>query len=219
MSNTSERLYEIYHALLSRYGPQGWWPARSAPETTIGAILVQHSAWRNVEQAIANLQSDGLLDFRAIQHAERAALAELVRPAGTPNVKAARLQAFAEWIGAAYDFDLEALRHAPKDSLRQELLTIKGIGPETADCIVLYAANQPSFVVDTYTHRVFTRHLLAADDWDYDELKNLFESNLPDDVELFNEFHALLVRVGKEHCKRKAACERCPLEHLEHRIE
>ena len=219
MSNTSERLYEIYHALLSRYGPQGWWPGRSATETIIGAILVQHAAWRNVEQAVANLRSSKLLDFRSIQQLPRVALVKLVRPAGTPNVKAARLQAFAEWIGAAHDFDLETMCRTPKDVLRQELLTIKGIGPETADCIVLYAAGQPSFVVDSYTHRILTRHLLADGDWDHDRLKDLFESNLPNDAPLFNEFHALLVRVGKEHCKKQASCERCPLDYLEHHAE
>ncbi len=219
MSNTPDRLLQIYHTLLKHYGPQGWWPAKTATETIIGTILVQHAGWKNVEQAITNIKAHKLLDFRAMLTADLAVLAAIVRPAGTPNVKAKRLKAFAKWLGAHHEFDVDAMLATPKETLREDLLSIRGIGPETADCIVLYAAEQPSFVVDTYTYRILTRHLLAAPEWGYDELRELFESNLPPDVPLFNEFHALLVEVGKSHCKKLPRCDRCPLEHLEHRIE
>ncbi|MCH8912447.1 MAG: endonuclease III domain-containing protein, partial [Planctomycetes bacterium] len=137
----------------------------------------------------------------------------------TPTVKARRLQAFAAWLGARHGFVLESMSATPQDVLRSELLAIKGVGPETADCIVLYAAQQPAFVVDTYTRRVLSRHFLADSNWGYDRIKDLFEANLPRDVRLFNEFHALLVEVGKRHCRKTPACTDCPLDHLEHAAE
>ncbi len=219
MSNVTSRLLQIYDALMAHYGPQGWWPAESRTETIIGTILVQHTAWKNVERAIANLKAQNLLDFRAIHDSDLANLAKIVQPAGTPTVKARRLQAFAAWLGARHGFVLDSMSATPQDALRRELLAIKGIGPETADCIVLYAAQQPAFVIDTYTRRVLSRHLLADYNWSYDQIKGLFEANLPRDVRLFNEFHALLVEVGKRHCRKSPVCAGCPLEHLEHRVE
>lgn len=219
MSTLAARLMEIHDTLLNHYGPQGWWPAHTAPETIMGAILVQHAGWQNVEKAIANLKAGGLLDFERIDAMDAARLAEMIRPAGMPKIKAKRLKALARWLGGWHDFDLDSLLATPMEALREDLLTVKGIGPETADCILLYAAKKPSFVVDTYTWRILTRHLLAEPECDYDELKELFESSLPPDVSLFNEFHALLVEVGKKHCKPAAACQSCPLEHLEHRVE
>lgn len=219
MSNSAEKLSEIYDALLGRYGPQGWWPADTPTEVIIGAILVQHTSWKNVETAIGRLRRHGLLDFRAIAACDETELADVIRVAGTPMVKSRRLQAFAERLGERYGFDLAALLARPTESLRVELLSIKGIGPETADCIVLYAAGRPTFVVDAYTQRVLARHLLADSEWGRDELKEFVESNLPSDAEMFNEYHALLVRVGKEHCRTRARCGGCPLEHLEHEIE
>ena len=219
MSNVTSRLMQIYDALMAHYGPQGWWPAESAAETIIGTILVQHTAWRNVERAIVNLKAQDLLDFRAIHDLNHGNLAKIIQPAGTPTVKARRLQAFAAWLGARPGFVLESMSATPQEVLRRELLAIKGIGPETADCIVLYAAQQPAFVVDAYTRRVLTRHLLADSNWGYDQLKDLFEANLPREVRLFNEFHALLVEVGKRHCRKTPACTDCPLDHLEHAAE
>ncbi len=204
---------------MAHFGPQGWWPADSTTETIIGTILVQHTAWKNVERAIANLKAENLLDFRAIHNLKHATLAKIVQPAGTPTVKARRLQAFAAWLGARHGFVLNSMSSTPKDALRRELLAIKGIGPETADCIVLYAAQQPAFVVDTYTRRVLSRHLLADSSCSYDQLKGLFEANLPSDIRLFNEYHALLVEVGKKHCRKAPVCAGCPLEHLEHIVE
>ena len=219
MSNVTSRLMQIYDALMAHYGPQGWWPADSTTETIIGTILVQHTAWKNVERAIANLKAQNLLDFRAIHDLDHGSLAKIIQPAGTPTVKARRLQAFAAWLGTRHGFVLDSMSSTPQNVLRRELLAIKGIGPETADCILLYAAQQPAFVVDTYTRRVLSRHLLADSDWGYDRLKGLFEANLPRDVRLFNEFHALLVEVGKKHCRKAPVCAGCPLEHLEHTVE
>ncbi len=219
MSNVTSQLLQIYDALIERYGPQGWWPADSTTETIIGTILVQHTAWKNVLRAIANLKAQNLLDFRAIHDLDHGNLAKIIQPAGTPTVKARRLQAFAAWLGTRHGFVLNSMLATPKDVLRRELLAIKGIGPETADCIVLYAAQQPAFVVDAYTRRILTRHLLAESDWSYDQLKDFFEGNLPRDVRLFNEFHALLVEVGKRHCRKAPICANCPLDHLEHTAE
>ncbi len=219
MSNVTSRLLQIYDTLMTHYGPQGWWPADSATETIIGTILVQHTAWTNVERAIASLKAENLLDFRAIRDLDHASLAKIIQPAGTPTVKARRLQAFATWLGARHGFVLHSMSSTPKDVLRADLLAIKGIGPETADCILLYAAEQPAFVVDTYTRRVLSRHLLAESNWAYDQLQDLFEANLPRDARLFNEFHALLVEVGKKHCRKVPVCAGCPLEHLEHTVE
>ncbi len=219
MSNVTSRLLQIYDTLMTHYGPQGWWPADSATETIIGTILVQHTAWTNVERAMANLKAAKLLHFRAIHNLDLATLAKIIQPAGTPTVKARRLQAFAAWLGGRHGFMLNSMSSTPKDVLRADLLAIKGIGPETADCILLYAAEQPAFVVDTYTRRILSRHLLAESNWGYDQLKDVFEANLPRDARLFNEFHALLVEVGKKHCRKAPVCAGCPLEHLEHTVE
>ncbi|MCZ6652545.1 MAG: endonuclease III domain-containing protein, partial [Planctomycetota bacterium] len=167
----------------------------------------------------ANLKAENLLDFRALHDLDPAALAKIIQPAGTPTIKARRLQAFAAWLGTRHGFMLKSMSSTPQDVLRRELLAIKGIGPETADFIVLYAAQQQDFVVDTYTRRVLSRHFLADSNRGYDQIKDLFEANLPRDVRLFNEFHALLVEVGKRHCRKTAVCAGCPLEHLEHTTE
>ena len=219
MSNVTSQLLQIYDALMAHYGPQGWWPADSTTETIIGTILVQHTAWKNVLRAIANLKAQNLLDFRAIHDLEQATLAKVIQPAGTPTVKAQRLQAFVAWLGVRHGFVLDSMSATPQDVLRRELLAIKGVGPETADCILLYAAQQPAFVVDTYTRRVLSRHLLAESNWGYGQLKDLLEANLPRDVQMFNVFHALLVEVGKKHCRKAPVCAGCPLEHLEHIVE
>lgn len=219
MSNTSAKLLEIYHALLERYGPQGWWPAADAAEVVFGAILVQHTSWRNVSKAIDQLKHNNLLDFKDVARLPDGELAAFIRPAGTPRVKARRLKEFARWLGSHHDFDLQSALAASAAVLRQELLGIAGIGPETADCILLYAAGRPSFVVDTYTRRVLTRHLLADPAWGYQRLKDLFESHLQPQTDLYNEFHALMVRVGREHCRTAPRCASCPLEHLEHHTE
>ena len=204
-------LRKYFDALLAHYGPQKWWPAESPFEVMVGAILTQNTAWKNVEKAIRNLKTYGLLDARKIHELDQDTLALAIKPAGYYNVKAARLKNFIAWFLSRFDGDLEMMKRVPPARLREELLTVKGIGPETADAILLYALETPSFVVDTYAHRVLTRHELAMDEATYEDLKEYFEKNLPRDAKLYNDFHALIVSVGKEFCRPKARCEECPL--------
>ncbi len=205
-------LRKYFDALLRRYGPQRGWPAETPFEVMVGAILAQNAAWTSVEKAIHNLKAYGLLDPMRLREIDADTLALAIVPAGTFNVKAGRLKAFVEWFVTRHRGDVEALRALPPARLREELLAIKGVGPETADSILLYALGVPSFVVDAYTHRVLSRHALVPEEADYDEMKGLFEQGLPADAKLFNEFHALLVAVGKEYCRPRARCEECPLK-------
>ncbi len=215
----SEQLTEIYQLLFDRFGPQHWWPGETAFEIITGAILTQNTNWANVEKAIANLKSANLLTPEKLYHLDTAKLAELIRPAGYYNIKANRLKSFLSWLFGNYDGRLENLEALDTDRLRAELLAVKGIGRETADSILLYAFDRPVFVVDAYTARVAVRHQLIEPDADYEQLRDLFQSNLPQDVQLFNEFHALLVRVGKEFCRPTAQCPGCPLEKLPHTLD
>jgi len=201
------------------YGPQHWWPAQSPTEVIIGAVLTQNTAWKNVERAIANLQQAEMLDWQRLRDVSFEELAELIRPSGTYQVKARRLKSFITWLWENYDGDLDRMFATSLPTLREELLSISGIGRETADAILLYAGNLPTFVVDAYTARILSRHGLIDEYADYDEIKDTFESNLPSDAELFNEFHALLVQVGKLHCRPKMKCEGCPLASFDHRTE
>lgn len=215
-SRTSQTLRAFYDAMYEALGPQHWWPAETPTEVIIGAILTQNTAWRNVERAIENLKRANALDWQRLYALPIEDLAELIRPAGTFNVKARRLKSFIQWFHDRFDLDLDRMFEMSVPSLREELLEVSGIGRETADAILLYAGQMPSFVVDAYTARILYRHNLIDRSADYDEIKELFESNLPDDVQLFNEYHALLVDVGKKHCRPKARCEGCPLERFEH---
>lgn len=199
-----------YDALRERYGPQRWWPAESPFEVMVGAILTQNTSWSNVEKAVSTLKIFGLLDPHRLAECDPGTLEEAIRAAGTFRVKARRLRAFLDWYVTRHDADLEGLRARP--GLREELLAIPGIGPETADSILLYAFGRPTFVVDRYTWRILTRHDAVLDDAGYDDMKELFESRLPRDAALFNDYHAQIVRVGKEHCRATAKCEGCPLE-------
>jgi len=218
-SRTSQALRAFYDAMHEALGPQHWWPAETPTEVVIGAILTQNTAWRNVERAIENLKRANALDWKRLHKLPFEELAELIRPAGTFNVKARRLKSFIQWFHDRFDLDLDRMFEMSVSSLREELLEVSGIGRETADAILLYAGQMPSFVVDAYTSRILYRHNLIDRSADYDEIKELFESNLPDDVPLFNEYHALLVDVGKKHCRPKARCEGCPLERFEHDAE
>ncbi len=213
---TTRTLRAFYDALFAAYGPQHWWPARTPTEVIIGAILTQNTAWRNVERAIANLGEANALDWTRLRDLPPEQLAELIRPAGTYQVKTRRLKAFIAWFWERYDGDLERMFATALPTLREELLSVSGIGRETADAILLYAGQLPSFVVDAYTARVLYRHGLIDEPADYDEIKDLFESSLPTDVPLFNEYHALLVQVGKLHCRPRARCADCPLDRFEH---
>jgi endonuclease-3 related protein len=216
MGRTATTIREMYDVLLARFGAQNWWPAESPTEMIIGAILTQNTAWKNVEGAIANLRRQGLLDFRALHATPIETLAELIRPAGYYNIKARRLMNLVDFLCRQYDCDLSAFFDLPVHQLREELLGISGVGKETADAIVLYGACKPTFVVDAYTARILRRHFLIDETADYDLIKDLFESSLPAEAPLFNEYHALIVMCGKGYCRPRAQCERCPLNVFEH---
>lgn len=219
MKTTRDRLLEIYNLLLESFGPQHWWPGETPFEIMIGAILTQNTNWTNVEKAIANLRDAGRLEPAGLSALDAAELETLIRPAGYFRLKAKRLKNFIAWLFDDYGGDLAAMEPVDTTRLREELLSISGIGPETADSILLYALNRPVFVVDTYTARVAVRHGLIEPDIDYEQLQDLFESNLEPDVALYNEYHALLVRVGKHFCKPKPNCPPCPLAPLPHDVD
>ncbi len=218
---TGEQLTEIYQILFERFGPQHWWPGQTQFEIITGAILTQNTNWANVEKAIANLKAADCLTPHKLHNLDHSQLADLIRPAGYFNIKAKRLKSFLNWLFENYDGRLADLETINTWQLREELLGIKGIGPETADSILLYAFQRPVFVVDTYTARVAVRHHLIDPEAGYAQLQDLFQSNLQQDVPLFNEFHALLVQIGKNFCKPKPKpkCPHCPLNHLQHTID
>ena len=210
----SQALLEIYHRLLSCYGPQHWWPAEEPFEIIVGAILTQSAAWGNVEKAIANLKSAKVLSPNGLGKLPLDKLATLVYPCGYYNAKALKLKSFAHWLEKYYDDDLNKLFSADIDYLRQQLLSIHGIGEETADSIILYAADKPTFVIDAYTRRIVKRIGLAPDSNNYSTFQTLFMHHLPDDAKLFNEYHALLVRLGKNICRSKPLCRQCCLNDI-----
>lgn len=205
-------LRRYFEALLRHYGPQGWWPGETPFEVMAGAVLTQNTSWNNVRKAIERLKERGLLDPFRLHALATETLAEVIRPAGYYRVKAGRLKNLAAWLVERWEGELERLRALPLERLREELLGVKGIGPETADSILLYALGLPSFVVDAYTYRVLTRHRRAPEGVSYEEMKALFERELPRDAALFNEFHALIVAVGKDRCRPVPRCEGCPLK-------
>jgi len=216
------RLMMIYERLMGRFGPQHWWPAETPFEVAVGAVLTQGVAWRNVEAAIAGLKRAGLLEPQRMARAPLAEVAALIRPAGYYNVKAKKLRALTGHLVERYGGDMARLGDRPAAALRAELLELYGIGPETADAIVLYAANLPAFVVDAYTVRIVRRLGLvpaappaaapARREPVYDQVQRLFTDALPADPALFNEYHALLVRLGKDACRaRRPPCPTCPL--------
>lgn len=209
----------IYRRLYDRYGPQGWWPGDGPFETIIGAILTQNTNWKNVEKAITNLAENDCLSPEKLRNLDVETLAGLIRPAGYFNQKAQRLKGFIDWLFEKHDGSIENLAALPTSTLREQLLSLKGIGPETADSICLYAFDKPLFVVDTYTARIFGRHGFLEPGCGYQEIQELFHAGLEHDIALFNEYHALIVQLGKEHCKRKPICKGCPLEDLPHQLE
>ena len=219
IEDNATRLMSFYQAMLDRYGSQRWWPAEGPFEVMVGAVLTQNTSWANVEKAIDNLKVAGMLAPERIHSTSQEALADIVRPAGYMNVKAKRLKNLVQWFCEEHAGEFESLDGYSVDQLREMLLSINGIGRETADAIILYALKRPTFVVDTYTYRVLVRHQCLSADSDYEEMKGFFERNLPEEVELYNEFHALIVQVGKNHCKPVARCKGCPLERFEHCLE
>ncbi len=204
-------LDEVYKHLLRTLGSQHWWPADTPFEVIVGAILTQNTAWKNVKLAIDKLREAGALDFDSILEADETYLASLIRPAGYYNQKAKRLKGFCAYVSERFDGNPDRFLSLDMESLRSELLGIRGVGPETADSIVLYAAHQPSFVVDAYTHRIFMRHGWVPESMTYEELRGYFMDCLEADVHLFQEFHALLVRIGHLYCRRKPLCPQCPM--------
>ena len=207
-----DRLMLVHDQLLARYGHRHWWPADTPFEVCVGAILTQNTAWTNVEKAIANLKGAGLLTPVALRQIPLDVLAGLIRPAGFFNVKAARLLTFVSWLFEHHDGSLERLFAGDWREARQELLQVKGIGAETADCILLYAGGHPSFVVDAYTRRIFSRlGLLPSVDTPYETVRSLFMAQLPVDTRLYNEYHALIVEHAKVHCRTRPRCIECPL--------
>ena len=209
--DTGATLRGMYDTLYEAFGPQHWWPGETRDEVIIGAILTQNTAWTNVERAIDRLKSADCLSLCALRAIETDNLADLIRPAGTFRVKAKRLKAFVDWLYDSHDGDLNALFAGSSGRLRESLLSISGIGPETADAIMLYAGDVPTFVVDAYTKRVLRRHFVIDAGASYEQTKALFEKHLPREADMFGEYHALLVSLGKRFCRPKARCDSCPL--------
>lgn len=208
-----DKLTDIYQRLYKHFGPQAWWPGETPFEVMVGAVLTQNTSWINVEKAIDNLKRAGVMSLGRLSELPVDLLAEYIHPAGYFNIKAGRLQNLLAAVGQRYGGSLDAMLEEETEELRRVLLSVKGIGPETADSILLYAAERPVFVVDAYTYRILLRHELIPEDFGYDDLQQLFMDNLESDVRLFNEFHALLVCAGKEFCKKTAPkCSVCPLE-------
>ncbi len=209
-----QQLLVIYERLFACYGPQYWWPAEGPFEVIVGAILTQAAAWGNVEKAITNLKAAGALSPAAFRRLPLTELAVLIRPIGYFNAKALKLKAFAIWLGDNCADDLGGLFAGATTHLREQLLGIHGIGQETADSIILYAAGKPSFVIDAYTRRIVSRIGLSAANNSYGGYQALFMEHLPVDAGLYNEYHALLVRLAKDVCRRHPSCERCCLNEI-----
>ena len=213
-------LRSIFERLYQAFGPQYWWPSRSPFETMVGAILAQATNWRNVEQAIHQLRRSGGLSPQGLLALRTTRLERLIRSAGYFRQKARRLKGFARWYVRRFRGDPNVMFNTPPWTLRQEFLGIHGIGPETADSMLLYAGGQPVFVIDTYTTRVFRRHRLVGARAGYDEIQQFAMHRLPKSPTVYNEFHALLVAVGKRFCHRRHPdCEHCPLGDLPHTVE
>ncbi len=208
------KILTIYQRLLDHFGRQNWWPGDTPFEIIVGAILTQNTNWTNVRKAIDALKHEDLLSYEKLRDLPIEFLAEKIRPCGYFNLKAARLHNLFQLIETQYDGEISYLLDTPVEQLREDLLSVKGIGPETADSILLYAAEKPTFVVDTYTYRILSRHgILAEDEADYHEIQTIITDSLPEDILLYNEYHALIVRTGKENCKKtNPRCESCPLK-------
>ena len=208
-------LQEMYDRLLAHFGSQHWWPADSPFEVLVGAVLTQNTNWANVTKALDNLRAAKLLSFQALHALPAQDLAPLIRPSGYYILKAKRLKNLLQLIADEADGDLALFFEQPLAELRPKLLQVKGIGPETADSILLYGGNKAIFVVDAYTHRLLSRHGLVGEESSYDEMQELFHGEIAADQHIYNEYHALIVRLGKEFCrKRGPLCTACPLADL-----
>jgi endonuclease-3 related protein len=210
-TNRKELLREVYDKLFAFFGPLGWWPAETPFEVILGAILTQNTAWKNVAAAIGNLRSHGMLSFERLCGLSAQEIAPFIRSSGFYNQKAKKIETFCTHILTKWGGGLGEFLAQDMEALRADLLAIRGIGPETADSIVLYAAFKPSFVVDTYTYRIFSRHGWVDESISYEELQDYFMGAMEPDVPFFKEFHALLVRTGHLYCRKTALCQSCPL--------
>lgn len=208
-------LLAIYNSLYSEFGPRHWWPGDTRIEIITGAILTQNTAWINVEKAIGGLKREKALSVSRLSGISEKKLAELIRPSGYYNIKANRIKNFLKFLNTCYSGSIDRMFETDLYELREKLLALKGIGKETADSILLYAGNKPIFVVDAYTKRILTRHGFITVDAKYEEIQSLFMDNLPGDSRLFNEFHALIVELGKSVCKaKKPLCNICPMRKI-----
>ena len=210
-------LIQIYTKLFEAYGPRHWWPGETPFEVMVGAILTQNTSWRNVEKAIQRLKAKKVLNVKGIHRLKRTELASLIKSSGYYRIKADRLKAFVNFIVEEYGRSIEKMRRGKLEVLRQEFLHVNGVGPETADSILLYGLKKPIFVVDAYTKRILARHGIISEKASYDEVQKLFMDHLPRDGKLFNEYHALLVHLGKTLCKKIPRCALCPLKGVEGR--
>jgi endonuclease-3 related protein len=214
-SNKNQFWLEVYNILIEHFGPQHWWPAESPFEVIVGAILTQSAAWTSVEKGIANLKKADVLTPAALRNINRKDLAALIHPCGYYNAKANKLKAFADWFGKRYGDNLDRMCARDMNSLREELLEVHGVGEETADCILLYVANKPSFVIDAYTRRIVDRLGIKIGGNKYKDYQRLFMEYLPADYQLFNEFHALMTNLGKRVCRKsRPLCQDCPLKDI-----
>lgn len=208
------KLQAIYKVLYKAFGPQYWWPGDTPFEVAVGAILTQNTNWGNVEKAINNLKAAGALNANKLHEMPINKLAQLIRPAGYFNIKSKRLKSFIDFLTKHYNGSMKQMKSEDTNTIKEKLLSVNGIGPETADSILLYALEKPIFVVDAYTKRVLSRHNIMSHDESYDRFQGLFYLSLKKDVRLYNEYHALFVRVGKTFCKPKPVCAGCPLSGL-----
>src|SRR4030043_2211054 len=210
-------LMKIYSQLYQAYGPRHWWPGETPFEVMVGAILTQNTPWRNVEKAIQKLKGKGVLNPEGIHRLKKSQLAPLIKSSGYFRIKADRLKSFLNFLFEEYDGDLKKMGRERLIELREKLLGVKGIGPETADSILLYGLKKPIFVIDAYTRRILSRHGMISEKATYEEVQNIFMDYLPLDERLFNEYHALLVHLGKNLCKKVPRCDICPLVGIEKR--
>ncbi|MFC1668379.1 endonuclease III domain-containing protein [Chlamydiota bacterium] len=206
-------LKKIYDTLFTTFGPQKWWPGDSPEEIIIGAILTQNTSWKNVEKAILNLKEHDLIDFKKLSQISESTLSPLLIPAGYYNLKTKRLKNFITWINTQYNNDLAGLRAQSTEQIRSQLLSVNGIGNETADSIILYALNKPIFVIDAYTKRILLQHGFINENATYKDMQELFHTCFNYELDIFNEFHALIVHIGKHYCKKSPQCYLCPLHH------
>lgn len=207
---------QAYRRLYRHYGNLHWWPGETPLEISVGAILTQNTAWSNVEKAIRRLKENQVLSVRALDRLSQSHLAQLIKSAGYFNVKARRLKNFISFLQSHYGGSLNKMFGQDTSRLREELLSVNGTGPETADSIILYAAEKPVFVIDAYTRRIFSRHGVMAYKNSYDDFQHLFMQSLPANIPLYNQYHAMMVYTGKDFCRSRPRCDGCPLNGWRH---